>query len=117
MRRLVFALDLKDDPVLIEAYKDWHRPGRTPPEVIASLRDAGVRELEIHRIGDRMFMIMDVDDHFSAERKATADADDPAVQAWERLMWTYQKPLPWSAPDQKWMPADRIFVLSDHRNS
>jgi L-rhamnose mutarotase len=35
------------------------------------------------------------------------------VQAWERLMWTFQQALPWAAADQKWVPMRRIFSLRD----
>ena len=64
-RRLCLALDLVDDAALIADYERWHRPGYTPAEVLASIRGAGIREMEIYRTGDRLFMLIDADDDFS----------------------------------------------------
>ena len=112
--RHVFALDLKNEPDLIRDYVDWHRPGRTPPEIVRSIRRAGILSLEIHRIADRLIMIMEVGDDFSAEAKAASDAADAHVQAWETLMWTFQKALPDTPVGQKWAAAEKIFDLADH---
>jgi L-rhamnose mutarotase len=112
-RRLCFALDLKDDPSLIEQYVRWHAPGGPPPHVTQSLRRSGIEELQIFLCGNRLFMVMEVLPQFSPEAKAQADAADPQVQEWETLMWQFQLRLPWAQPAQKWVPAERIFALSE----
>ena len=111
MTRYCLALDLKDDPALIEAYEAHHRA--VWPEILASIRGSGITDLEIYRIGNRMFMIMETEDGFSFEAKAAADAADPRVQEWESLMWTYQQALPLAKPGEKWMRMERIFRLGD----
>lgn len=68
--------------------------------------------MEIYRIENRLFMIMETGPSFSAERKAAADAANPKVQAWEELMWKYQQALPLAAPGQKWMPMTLAFKLT-----
>ncbi|RMG17447.1 MAG: L-rhamnose mutarotase [Bacteroidetes bacterium] len=103
------ALDLKDDPSLIEVYKQYHAPGGVWPEVLDSLRDSGIQHMEIYLVGNRLFMIIEVDEHFSFERKAQMDAANPHVQRWEELMWQYQQPLPWAEPGQKWVQMERVF--------
>jgi L-rhamnose mutarotase len=113
MRRLCFALDLKNDPGLMQAYRKWHGPGGPPAAVTRSIRAAGIASLEIYLCGNRMFMVMEVTPEFSPAAKAAADAADPDVQAWEELMWTFQQALPWAAPGQKWVPAERIFDLAE----
>jgi L-rhamnose mutarotase len=56
---------------------------------------------------------MEAPDDFSLEAKAAADATHPAVQAWERLMGTFQRALPGAAPGEKWTPMRRIFSLTE----
>ncbi|RCR69359.1 L-rhamnose mutarotase [Larkinella punicea] len=107
--RYCFALDLIDDPALIAEYEKYHEKLR--PEIEESIRSAGITEMEIYRIGNRLFMIMETDDSFSFEKKAAMDAANPKVQEWEALMWTYQQALPMAKPGEKWMLLDNIFTL------
>ena len=109
--RLYYALDLKDDPNLIAEYEHWHRPENVWPEIVDSLRDAGVRDLEIFRAGNRLVLMLDVGDDYSAERKAASDAANPRVQAWETLMWKFQQALPFAKPGEKWVAMQPIFSL------
>lgn len=111
MKRWVFALDLIDDPRAIAEYEAWHRADRIWPAVVKSLRRSGLTALEIFRTGNRLCLILEAPDDFSLQAKAAADAADPDVQAWERLMWTFQRALPWAAPGEKWVPMQRIFSL------
>jgi len=109
MKRYGLALDLKDDPALIEAYEAHHRA--VWPEILTSIRGSGITGMEIYRIGNRMFMIMETEDGFSFEAKAAADAANPRVQEWEELMWTYQQALPGAKPGEKWRLMERIFDM------
>ncbi|MBD0257124.1 MAG: L-rhamnose mutarotase [Cytophagales bacterium] len=109
MKRFCLALDLKDDPQLIREYEQWHAPGSAWPEVTQHDIDAGITNIEIYRTGNRMFMILETDDAFTFEKKEIMDAANPKVQAWEKLMWTFQQPLPWAKEGQKWIVMDKIF--------
>ena len=100
MRRYCLALDLKDDPALIAEYEEWHR--KVYPENEKNILDSGVINLEIYRVSNRMFMILEVDESFTFERKAAMDAANPKVQEWEALMWKFQQALPGSKPGEKW---------------
>ena len=111
--RHCLALDLAEDPALIARYEAWHAPGAVPSAVVRSIRDAGIHALEIWRVEARLFMIMEVGHDFSPEAKAAADMASEDVQAWERLMWEFQKPLPSAAPGEKWIPMRRIFALDE----
>jgi L-rhamnose mutarotase len=108
-RRYCLTLDLKDDPALIAEYKRYHE--KIWPEITKSIRDAGIVDMEIYSHGTRMFMIMEVSEHFSFERKSEADRNNPRVQEWEELMWKFQQPLPGARPGEKWLLMDRIFKL------
>ena len=111
MRRLYFALDLENDPLLIAEYERWHRPDRIWPEVVEHLRAAGVRELEIFRCGDRLTMVMEVPDEFSAADQAALGAVSQRVRDWEELMWQFQRALPFAKAGEKWVPMARVFSL------
>ncbi len=108
-KRYCFTLDLKDDPELIATYKRHHK--KIWPEITASIKASRVRDMEIYLLGARLFMIMEVDDGFSFEKKAASDRQNAKVQEWERLMWKFQQALPETAPGEKWLPMERIFKL------
>jgi len=109
MDRYCFALDLKNDQKSIITYKQYHRS--VWPEVKDSLKTAGILNMEIYLLGNRLFMIMDVDDDFTFEAKTKADKANSKVQEWEKLMWNFQQALPWAKPGEKWMLMDQIFEL------
>ena len=107
--RYCLALDLKDDPALIEEYEQYHH--NVWPEIVQSIRGAGIKELDLYRTGNRLFMIMETDPGFSFEKKAALDAANPSVQEWETLMWNYQQALPLARPGEKWILMTKIFSL------
>jgi len=107
------ALDLRDDPALIAEYERWHRRENIWPEIVTSIREAGILDLQIFRTGTRLVMLMRVPPDFDADAKAAADAASERVQAWEALMSTFQQPLPWAGAGQKWVPMRRIFDLAE----
>jgi L-rhamnose mutarotase len=108
-RRYCLTLDLKSDPALIAEYRKYHE--KIWPEITQSIKDAGIEDMEIYLLGTRMFMIMEVNDAFSFQQKATADLSNPKVQEWEQLMWKFQQALPQAQPGEKWLPMERIFKL------
>ncbi|GAB3958493.1 L-fucose mutarotase [Spirosoma harenae] len=109
MQRFCLALDLKDNPELISDYERWHAKGAGWPQVRANDLKAGILDIQIYRTGNRMFMILETDDQFTFKQKRELDADNPFVQEWERLMWTFQQPLPWAKEGEKWVLMDQIF--------
>ena len=108
-RRFCLTLDLKNDPALIAEYKRYHQ--EIWPEITQSIKDSGIEDMEIYLLGTRMFMIIEVNDSFSFQHKATADRSNPKVQEWEQLMWKFQQALPQAMPGEKWLRMERIFKL------
>lgn len=109
MNRYCLALDLVDDPVLIKEYVEMHQ--KVWPEIIDSITSSGIENMEIYKTGNRLFMIMEVSDEFSFDKKGAMDAGNEKVQEWERLMWKYQQAVPGAKPGEKWIMMDKIFEL------
>ncbi|ADV49800.1 protein of unknown function DUF718 [Cellulophaga algicola DSM 14237] len=111
VKRYCYSCDLKDDSKLIAEYKAYHAEGKAWPEITKSIKDAGIVDMQIYLTGNRMFMIMEVNETFNPDKKAAMDAQNPKVQEWENLMWDYQQELPWAEKGEKWMALDKIFQL------
>ena len=111
MRRYCLALDLVEDAALISEYEQWHKTENGWPEIKKSIINCGIQDMEIYRVGNRLFMIMDTDESFCFKRKQELDAGNPKVQEWEQLMWKFQKPLPWAKEGEKWVLMDQIYKL------
>lgn len=107
--RYCLALDLVNDPQLITEYEQYHK--KVWPEILASIRDSGIKEMSIYRLENRLFMIMETEENFSFAAKAAADAANEKVQEWERLMWQYQRAIPGGTSDEKWRLMERIFYM------
>lgn len=110
MMKYCFALDLKDDEKLIAEYEHWHQS--VWPEIIDSIRVSGIKELEIYRVFNRLFMIMETDEKFSLEKKSAMDNANEKVQQWETLMWKYQQAIPHAPQGSKWVLMHKIFDLN-----
>ena len=107
MKRYCLALDLKDDPLLIAEYEQYHE--KVWPEILKSIKDSGIEQMEIYCVSNRLFMIMETADDFSFGRKSEMDQSNRKVQQWEELMWKYQQALPGSKPAEKWRLMKKIF--------
>lgn len=111
MKRFCLALDLKDDEQLISEYENYHKA--VWPEIKKSITDSGITNMEIYRVANRLFMIMETTNDFSFEEKSKADGANEKVQEWEKLMWKYQQALPTAKPGEKWILMEKIFSLNE----
>ena len=109
MPKYYLTLDLKDDPALIAEYEKHHES--VWPEIRESIINSGITGMEIYRFDTRLFMMMEVNDTFSFERKGEMDADNAKVQEWENLMWKYQQPVKGALKGEKWVLMNKIFEL------
>lgn len=109
-RRICFALDLVDDAELIAAYEAAHRAGQVWPEVIAGIRQAGYREMQIWRAANRLLMIAEVE----ADWPRPVDPALAAVDArWQLAMDRFQQRILAEPDAPKWAPMRRIFALDE----
>ncbi len=113
-RQYCLTLNIKDDDELIREYEEHHKPGNVWPEVIDSIREAGILDMQIYRDGLKLIMIMTVSDNFSFEDKALRDSRNPRVAEWESLMARFQEADKQSMAAEKWKPVERVFALEKH---
>ncbi len=107
------VLDLSDDEQLIAEYEAYHK--NVWPEIVKSIKEAGITNMEIYRISNRLFMIMEVDDTFPFKRKAAMDTANEKIQEWEELTWKYQLAIPGSKEGDKWRLMTKIFSLEESK--
>ena len=72
LKKYCFALDLIDEKDKIDSYIEYHK--KVWPEIYNSIRDSGVKKLEIFQIQNRLFMILEASEKFSLDNKAQMDA-------------------------------------------
>ena len=110
MTRRVLAVDLKDDPAVVEAYTAHHR--RVWPEVLHSLRRVGIADMQIYLLGRRLVMVVDMTDGLDfAGAFAQHVASDPRVAEWEGLMKSMQQPVPGTPSGEWWALMQPVFDL------
>jgi L-rhamnose mutarotase len=115
MNRHVLAVDLKDDPDVVDSYTAHHR--RVWPEVLRSLRRAGIDDMRIYLLGRRLVMIVDTADGLDFRRCfATHVASSPRVAEWEALMQSMQEPPPGGRPGEWWAVMQPVFQLNEHES-
>jgi len=110
-RRFCYACDLVKDSNLIAQYREYHSVGKVWPEITESIKATGIVDMEIYLVENRLFMIVEVDETFSPERKKKMDEVNPIVQKWEQLLWKFQLALPSAKKGEKWVPTECIFKL------
>ncbi len=110
MQAFALTLNLKDDPILIEEYKAYHRA--VWPEVLACIKSVGITKMEIYLLGRRLFMLMETPDGFDPQTGfQQLDAMHPRYKAWQQLMDTLQEKVPEAGPNEHWALMERVFVL------
>lgn len=112
MNRHVLTVNLRNDPAAIAAYREHHR--RVWPEVIASLRRAGVKRMDIHLLGRTAVMVVDLADGLDIRRVfASHHASSPRVAEWEQLMKSLQEPPADARPGEWWAAMEPVFRLTE----
>jgi L-rhamnose mutarotase len=109
-RKLCYTCDLKNDPQLIAEYKKYHQA--VWPEIKNSILDSGIINMEIYNLANRLFMIMEVDESYTPERKQMMDLANSKVQKWEKLMWKFQQAPLGGKEGEKWIEMEQIFRLN-----
>ena len=103
---------LKDDPELIERYKEYHR--HPWPETIKGLVRVGITDMKIFLLGGRMFMYMTTTDDFDPAVDFPRYMEDPKAKEWDELMRTFQERAPEAKEGEWWALMEQVFDLQAH---
>ena len=110
MKTYAKTLLLQDDPHKIAEYKRYH--AAVWPEVLQSLRGAGITGMQIYLLGRRMFMHMTTTDGFDPATSMAGYEASPRAQEWEQVMRTLQERAPEAPSDQWWADMDLVFDMA-----
>jgi L-rhamnose mutarotase len=107
---MVLTTNLKGDPAVVETYRRYHR--EVWPEVLASLRRVGVERMDIHLLGRRLVMVVEMRDGLDYRAAFRSHAtSSPRVIEWEQLMKSLQEPPPEAKPGEWWAVMEPVFHL------
>lgn len=109
VKRYCQILTLKDDPELIEEYKEWH--AKVWPEVLEGIKKVGVLDHEIYINGNTLFMILVVPNDFDFDEQMSKLATLPRQAEWEQFMSKFQNTGSSASSADKWTRMERIFKL------
>jgi L-rhamnose mutarotase len=112
MNRHVLTVNLRNDPAAIAAYRRHHAD--VWPEVIDSLRRAGIRQMDIHLLGRRLVMIVELEEGLDVTQAFAAHrSSNGRVAEWEALMRSLQEPVAAAGPGDWWAVMEPVFHLAD----
>ena len=110
--RHVLMMHLKDDPAAIDAYRRYHL--NVWPEVLHSLRQVGVKQMEIHLLERCGVMIVELAAGVDFRTALAAHAaSNGRVAEWERLMTELQEPAAVGSGDERWVFMEPVFRMNE----
>lgn len=111
VKRYCQTLDLKDDPKLMAEYMNRHSRSEVWPEILEGIREAGILEMEIYILNNRLFMIVETPLDFEWDTAMRKMAELPRQAEWENYMSVFQVANPGSTSAEKWQLMDRMFYV------
>jgi L-rhamnose mutarotase len=112
-KRFCKTMELRNDSLLIEAYKKIHSKGAAWPEITKGMRGVGIVDMEIYLLGTTLFMIMDTVPDFDHDKAMAELALKPRQSEWEAQMAKFQLTSPMATASQKWQLMERIYKMDE----
>jgi L-rhamnose mutarotase len=109
MKTIAYTINLKNDPQIIEKYKEHHR--NVWPEVIEASRKIGIKDSKIFLLGNRLFMVVIVEDDFDPKKDMESYASGPREREWDLLMRDFQVRVPEAGKGEWWAHMECVFDL------
>lgn len=113
-KRYCKTLTLKDDPELIEEYKQAHAKGAVWPEVTKGMKEVGILDMEIYIYGNQLFMIMDTVLDFNHDKAMEELSQKPRQAEWEAYVSKFQQTSESASAADKWQLMERIFKMDQN---
>lgn len=113
VKRTCMALDLKEGENIISAYEQYHSREHIWPEIPVGIREAGILDMQIYRIGNRLFMIVDYDENTDLKIAFEKMGALPRQPEWAALMAGFQQQLSEAQPGEHWATMKPVFLLND----
>jgi L-rhamnose mutarotase len=110
-KRYCKMLTLKNDPEMINAYKNVHAPGAVWPEITKGMREVGITDMEIYLSVNRLFMIMETVPGFDHDKAMVALAKKPRQSEWETHVSEFQNTSAEATAGEKWQLMERIYKM------
>ena len=107
MKRYVYLLDLKPDPVLQQQYLEYHR--NVWSCIPRRLAELGIHESAIYRCGNRLVNVLTVGDDFDPEKDLARYAEDEECAAWDALMRGFQQRVQGTKDGEWWALCERVY--------
>ena len=105
MKTFAYTLDLKNNPEIISAYKEYHK--KVWPEVLKSIRSSGVKTSKIFLLGTRLFLIIEAEEDFNFLGYTTGQKE----KDWDELMRSLQCPVKEAKPGEWWAEMELVYDL------
>lgn len=111
VKRYCQTLSLRDNPELIEAYREAHSKEEAWPEIRAGIREVGILEMEIYILESKLFMIVETPLNFDWDTAMAKLATLPRQAEWEEYVAKFQQCAEGATSDEKWQMMERMFYL------
>jgi L-rhamnose mutarotase len=112
-QRTCLALDLKNDDELIVQYEYFHQPEHIWPEIPKGIRAGGIVDMQIYRLGTRLFMIVETEEGTDLNTAFEAIGKMPLQAEWAAFMEGFQQRLSEAKPHEHWAEMKPVFMLTD----
>lgn len=112
VKRFCQTLDLRNDLDLIARYKEMHSKEMIWKEIPQGIKEAGILEMEIYLLGNKLFMILETPVDFNWDAAFAKLNTLPRQQEWEDFMAVFQQTDSGAGSSDKWKLMERIFQLN-----
>ena len=110
-KRYCKVLRIKNDPELIEKYKEVHGIGKPWPEITRGMKEIGILDMEIYIHDNILFMIMDTVEDFDHEKAMAILAKKPRQAEWEKYVSEFQVASRDASAAEKWQLTERVYEM------